>query len=68
MQIENYKAHEWWEVHTIIAWKEGKIFRTKFKGYAKKERPIHDDEIYTSLSTKITKELIINIPDELILE
>lgn len=42
-------------VYDILEWRDGAVYKTKKKGYAFKTRPKGDNEMYSSISTSITK-------------
>ena len=46
---------EWAEVREVVEWKEGAVYKTRFLGYAKWGRPREENEVYSSLSTKLTR-------------
>lgn len=56
MRIPKWKAaSEYIEVREVIEWRNGQVYRTIHKGYAHRNRTKKDNEIYTSLSTSMTR-------------
>ena len=49
--IHAFESFLYVDVHTIVEMKNGCIYKTKHKGYAKKTRPKQHDELYCSIST-----------------
>jgi hypothetical protein len=55
VEVEKYDAWKYVEVYRVVEWKDGLIYRTKSVGYAKAERPREPDEVYASVSTRLTQ-------------
>ncbi len=49
----SYDAFKYVQVWTIVAMKDGAIYKTKHKGYALATRPMQEGETYSSLSTSM---------------
>jgi hypothetical protein len=52
----SFEAYGYVQVFKVLEWKDGAVFRTEHKGYAKVDRPAEKDEIYVPLSTKLMKQ------------
>ena len=52
--IPSYKSYEYVEVFKITECRDDAIYRTKSIGFAHRDRPKQDDEIYAPLSTTLT--------------
>lgn len=55
MFIKGYESYQFTEVRRVTEWKDGMIFKTEHVGYARRERPKQDGEVYCSISTEMTK-------------
>lgn len=53
-EARKFDCHLYVSVHKVTEWKDGKVAGTKLLGYAFKSRPKKADEVYSSLSTKLT--------------
>jgi hypothetical protein len=49
--IRAFESYLYVEVRTVTEYKQGRIYKTEHKGYAKRERPVQDNEVYCSIST-----------------
>jgi hypothetical protein len=49
--IPVWRSFEWREVSRITQMRGGAIFKTKFVGFCRRERPVQEGEVYSSVST-----------------
>ena len=54
--VKSYDAHNFVEVRVVTKWKDGAIYKTKHKGFARIDRPMQKDEVYSSLSTTLLRQ------------
>ena len=54
--VKSYDAHNFVEVRVVTKMRDGAIFKTKHKGFARIERPMLDGEVYSSLSTTFLRQ------------
>lgn len=52
LTIEAWQSHEYAELHRVIEWKDGAIFKTRHVGYCRWAREREPDEIYVTISLK----------------
>lgn len=54
MKIKCHNSFMYVTVHAILEWRDGCPFKTKVVGYAHRDRVKGKDEMYSSISTKLT--------------
>lgn len=54
MVIKGHNSFEYRTIYDVLEWRNGAVFRTKFKGYAHRDRPLGLNETSSSLSTNVT--------------
>lgn len=52
MIIRAFESYLYVEVFEIIEYKNGAVYKTKSKGYAKADRPKQPDELYCAISIR----------------
>jgi hypothetical protein len=52
MIIRAFEAYLYVEVFEIIEYRNGTVYKTKSKGYAKADRPKQSNELYCAISTR----------------
>lgn len=57
----NWRCFEYNEVFRITEFKDGCVYKTQRVGFCHQSRPKKDGEVYSSLSTSITKEKEITL-------
>jgi len=55
VEVNKYDAYKYVQVYKVTQWKDGAVYRTKHIGYAKASRQREPDEVYSSISTNLTR-------------
>ena len=54
-KIQAYDSHLYRQLYVVTERRDGAVFRTRFVGYVFASRPRGEDEVYSSLSTNLTR-------------
>lgn len=54
MVVKIWEAWKYVTVYDVLEWRDGAVFRTEFKGFAHRDRPRGQNEVYSSVSTSLT--------------
>ena len=54
-KIRAFDSHLYRELYVVTERRGGAVYRTRFVGYVYASRPRGEDEVYSSLSTRLTQ-------------
>jgi hypothetical protein len=57
----SWQSYEYVQVSRIVEMRDGCVYKTEPKGFAKALRPQQADEVYSSLSTKLLRQPTITL-------